>query len=274
MRPSLVDGAAAPVAPQQMTQAVAGSGFRTLLYKETLRFWKVAFQTVAAPVLTGVLYLLVFGHVLEGRVEVFPGVGYTAFLIPGLVMMSVLQNAFANSSSSLIQSKVTGNLVFVLLPPISVREFFAAYVAASVLRGLVVGAGVLAVTIWFAPLSFKAPVWILVFALAGAGLLGVLGLIAGIVSDKFDQLAAFQNFIVMPATFLSGVFYSMQGLPPFWAAVSHANPFFYAIDGFRYGFFAQSDASPWLSLAIVLVALVLASAVALRMLATGYKIRH
>jgi ABC-2 type transport system permease protein len=256
-----------------LPQAAASVGFRTLLAKEVLRFWKVSFQTVAAPVLTGVLYLLVFGHVLEDRVEVFPGVGYTAFLIPGLVMMSLLQNAFANSSSSLIQSKITGNLVFVLLPPISNREFFAAYVAAAIVRGLVVGAGVFAVTVWFAPPPLKAPAWIAVFALSGAALLGVLGLIAGIVSEKFDQLAAFQNFVIMPATFLSGVFYSVHGLPPFWQAVSHLNPFFYMIDGFRYGFFAVADTSPWLSLAIVLAALAAASAVALAMLARGYKIR-
>jgi ABC-2 type transport system permease protein len=273
-RPRIESGAGAapgrPIAPPPAAQAV---GFRTLLAKEVLRFWKVSFQTVAAPVLTGVLYLLVFGHVLEDRVEVFPGVGYTAFLIPGLVAMSLLQNAFANSSSSLIQSKITGNLVFVLLPPISNREFFAAYVTAAVVRGLVVGAGVFAVTVWFAPPPFKAPLWIAVFALAGAALLGVLGLIAGIVSDKFDQLAAFQNFVIMPATFLSGVFYSVHGLPPFWQAVSHLNPFFYLIDGFRYGFFAVSDASPWLSLAIVLAALAVASAIALSMLSRGYKIR-
>ncbi|MBK9243617.1 MAG: ABC transporter permease [Burkholderiales bacterium] len=256
-----------------MPAAARSSGFRTLLLKEVLRFWKVSFQTVAAPVLTGVLYLLVFGHVLEDRVEVFPGVGYTAFLIPGLVMMSLLQNAFANSSSSLIQSKITGNLVFVLLPPISNREFFLAYVAAAMVRGLVVGAGVFAVTAWFAPPPIEAPIWIVAFAVAGSALLGVLGLIAGIVSDKFDQLAAFQNFVIMPATFLSGVFYSVHGLPPFWQAVSHLNPFFYLIDGFRYGFFAASDASPWLSLAIVLVALAVTSALALSMLARGYKIR-
>lgn len=260
--------------PRMAPVALSAIGFRTLLYKEVLRFWKVGFQTVAAPVLTGVLYLLVFGHVLEAHVEAFPGVSYTAFLIPGLVMMSVLQNAFANSSSSLIQSKITGNLVFVLLPPLSNGEFFAAYVIASVVRGLVVGVGVFAVTVWFAPPALAAPLWIAVFALLGAALLGVLGLIAGIVSDKFDQLAAFQNFIIMPATFLSGVFYSVHGLPPFWQAVSHFNPFFYMVDGFRYGFFAQSDVSPWPSLTVVLAALVLASAIALRMLARGYKIRH
>jgi len=249
-------------------------GFRTLLYKEILRFWKVGFQTVAAPVLTGVLYLLVFGHVLEKHVEAFPGVSYTAFLIPGLVMMSVLQNAFANASSSLIQSKITGNLVFVLLPPFAHSEIFAAYVLASIVRGLVVGVGVLAVTVWFAPPSLQAPAWIFVFALAGSALLGILGLIAGIVSDKFDQIAAFQNFIIMPATFLSGVFYSVQGLPSVWQMVSHGNPFFYLVDGFRFGFFAQSDVSPWLSLLVVAIALVLAALAALTLLARGYKIRN
>ena len=264
-------------APRKLPPANRWVGLRTLLYKELLRFWKVSFQTIAAPILTGVLYLLVFGHVLEAHVEAFPGVSYTAFLIPGLVMMSVLQNAFANSSSSLIQSKITGNLVFVLLPPLSHAEFFAAYVLAAVTRGLAVGLGVFAVTVWFAPgalLVPKAPLWILAFALAGSALLGILGLIAGIVSDKFDQLAAFQNFIIMPATFLSGVFYSVHGLPSFWQAVSHFNPFFYMIDGFRYGFFAQSDVSPWLSLGVVGIALVVAAGVALRSLARGYKIRN
>jgi ABC-2 type transport system permease protein len=276
VRPSVpVDASAAMPRPLgEPGESARASGFRTLLYKEVLRFWKVSFQTIAAPVLTGVLYLLVFGHVLEAHVEAFPGVSYTAFLVPGLVMMSVLQNAFANSSSSLIQSKITGNLVFVLLPPISHAEFFAAYVIASVVRGVAVGAGVFAVTVWFAPPGIRAPLWILAFGFGGASLLGVLGLVAGIVSDKFDQLAAFQNFIIMPATFLSGVFYSVKGLPPFWLAVSHLNPFFYMIDGFRYGFFAQSDVNPWFSLAVVATALALVSFIALRMLANGYKIRH
>jgi ABC-2 type transport system permease protein len=248
--------------------------FRTLLIKEMLRFWKVSFQTIAAPVLTSVLYLLVFGHVLEEHVQALAGVSYTSFLIPGLVMMSVLQNAFANSSSSLIQSKIMGSLIFVMLPPFSHWQLFGAYVAAAIVRGMVVGAGVFAMTVWFAPPSFLAPLWALVFAVLGAAMLGALGLIAGIWSDKFDQLAAFQNFVVMPATFLSGVFYSVHGLPPFWQAVSHFNPFFYMIDGFRYGFFAQSDVNPWVSLLVVAVALALTSAVALAMLARGYKLRH
>ncbi|HEY1044718.1 MAG TPA: ABC transporter permease [Telluria sp.] len=249
-------------------------GFQTLLYKETLRFWKVATQTIAAPILTAMLYLLIFGHVLEGRVEVYPGVTYTSFLIPGLVMMSVLQNAFANASSSLIQSKITGNLVFILLPPLSHWEIISAYVLASVVRGVVVGAGVFIITAWFAELSFVAPLWILVFAVLGAAILGTMGVIAGMWAEKFDQLAAFQNFLIVPATFLAGVFYSIKSLPPFWQAVSHFNPFFYMIDGFRHGFFGQSDVNPWTSLAIVAAFFAVLAATAINMLRSGYKLRH
>lgn len=249
-------------------------GFRTLVYKETLRFWKVATQTIAAPILTAMLYLLIFGHVLEGRVTVYSDVSYTAFLIPGLVMMSVLQNAFANASSSLIQSKITGNLVFVLLTPLSHWEIFSAYVIAAMVRGIVVGAGVFIVTAWFAHLSFMAPLWIIVFALLGAAILGTMGLIAGIWAEKFDQLAAFQNFLIMPLTFLSGVFYSIHSLPPFWLTVSHLNPFFYMIDGFRYGFFGQSDVNPLLSVSIVAAFLVALALLAIRLLQSGYRLRH
>ncbi|MBK7003756.1 MAG: ABC transporter permease [Burkholderiales bacterium] len=249
------------------------TGWQTLLYKEVLRFWKVGFQTVAAPVLTAVMYLLIFGHVLEDHVTVYNRIGYTAFLVPGLVMMSVLQNAFANSSSSLIQSKIMGNLVFVLLTPLSHWSWFVAYVGSSIVRGLVVGVGVLLVGAWFAPLGFVAPLWILVFAVTGAALMGALGLIAGLWAEKFDQLAAFQNFIIMPMTFLSGVFYSIASLPDIWQRASHLNPFFYMIDGFRYGFFGLSDASPWLSLAVVAGTTLVASALAMHLLRIGYKIR-
>jgi ABC-2 type transport system permease protein len=249
-------------------------GARTLFYKEVLRFWKVSFQTVAAPVLTAVLYLLIFGHVLENRVEVFEGVGYTSFLVPGLVMMSVLQNAFANSSSSLVQSKITGNLVFLLVTPLSHWAWYVAYVGASMVRGLVVGLGVFLVTAWFGPPRFAEPGWIIAFAALGAGILGTLGLIAGLWADKFDQMAAFQNFIIMPMTFLSGVFYSVKSLPPFWYEVSHLNPFFYMIDGFRRGFFGVSDVSPWISLAIVGSCFIVVAGLALKLLASGYKLRH
>ncbi len=250
------------------------TGWQTLFYKEVLRFWKVGFQTVGAPVLTAVMYMLIFGHVLQDQVKVYNTISYTAFLVPGLVMMSVLQNAFANSSSSLIQSKIMGSLVFVLLSPLSHWHWFFAYVGSSIARGLAVGLGVFVVTVYFGQPSFVAPVWIVVFALLGAALLGALGLIAGLWSEKFDQMAVFQNFVILPMTFLSGVFYSIHSLPPFWQTVSHLNPFFYMIDGFRYGFFGVSDVSPWLSLAIVGAALLLVSGIAVNLLRIGYKIRN
>ena len=256
---------------------VAGAGWLTLLYKELLRFWKVAFQTILAPVITTLLYLLIFSHVLESRVSVFNGdVRYTAFLVPGLVMMSVLQNAFANSSSSMIQSKITGNLIFILLPPLSPADFFLAYVLGAMVRGLVVGLGVFVVTLFFVPslLTMPHPFWALAFALLGSAILGTLGLIGGLWAEKFDQLAAFQNFLITPLTFLSGVFYSIHSLPPFWQALSHANPFFYMIDGFRYGFFGLSDVPPALSLAIVAACALLLSLTTLVLLKRGWKLRH
>jgi ABC-2 type transport system permease protein len=257
------------------------TGWTMLFYKEVLRFWKVSFQTVAAPVLTAVMYLMIFGHVLEAHVQVYDGVSYTAFLIPGLVMMSVLQNAFANSSSSMVQSKIMGNLVFLLLTPLSHWSWFFAYALSAMVRGLLVGAGVLLAGVLFvwqsSVLDFSLmptqPLWVITFAVLGALMLGSLGLIAGLWADKFDQMAAFQNFIIMPMTFLSGVFYSIHSLPSFWQSVSHLNPFFYMIDGFRFGFFGQSDVSPWLSLSVVGVCLTLVSGISLHLLRTGYKIR-
>jgi ABC-2 type transport system permease protein len=249
------------------------TGWQMLLYKEVLRFWRVVGQTVSGPVLTAMLYLLIFGHALESHVKVYDTVGYTAFLVPGLAMMSLLQNAFANSSSSLVASKVMGNLVFLLLTPLSYRHWFLAYVGAAIVRGLVVCLGVFVVSAFFADISFVAPLWIAVFALLGAAMMGALGLIAGLWSEKFEQLAAFQNFAVMPLTFLSGVFYSIHSLPAFWQTVSHFNPFFYVIDGFRYGFFGVSDVSPWLSLAVVASTTVAVSIWALLLLRMGYKIR-
>lgn len=248
-------------------------GWQTLLKKEVLRFWKVSFQTVLAPVVTALLYLMIFSHVLDGKVEPYPGVSYGAFLVPGLVMMSVLQNAFSNTSSSLIQSKITGNLVFVLLPPLSHLEFLSAYVIAAMVRGVVVGLGVLLVTVFFVGLTMEHAFWVLAYALVGSALLGTMGFIAGIWAEKFDQLAAFQNFIIVPATFLSGVFYSIHSLPPIWQTVSHFNPFFYLIDGFRYGFFGVSDVSPWFSMSVALVSLVVLMVIALRLVVSGYKLR-
>jgi len=249
-------------------------GFRTLFLKEVMRFWKVGFQTVAAPVLNAVLFLLIFSHVLDRHVTVYGDVSYTAFLVPGLIMMSLLQNAFANTSSSLIQSKITGNIVFVLLPPISYLQFYCAYVGAGVLRGLLVGFGVWLVSLPFVEVSLAEPLWIVMFALMGGIILGSFGVIAGILAEKFDQIAVFQNFLIMPLTMLSGVFYSIHSLPGLWQSVSHMNPFFFMIDGFRYGFFGQSDVSPWLSLAVVGAVCVVLAALSLALLARGYKLRN
>jgi len=253
--------------------ASALTGFLTLLYKELLRIWKISFQTVAAPILTALLYLLVFAYALEGRVRVFETVSYTTFLVPGLAMMTMLQNAFANSSSSFIQSKVTGNIVFVLLPPISYWEFFGAYVTAAMVRGVVVGLGVLVVTGPLVGLPLAHPQWSFVFALLGTGVLGTLGLVAGIWADKFDQLAGFQNFVIMPFTFLAGVFYSTRSLPEVWQKISLVNPILYMVNAFRYGFLGISDISLVTSYAIscgFIVALYLFS---LYLLRTGRGIR-
>jgi ABC-2 type transport system permease protein len=250
------------------------SGFPTLLYKEVLRFWKVSTQTIGAPVLTAALFLFIFGHVMEGRVRMYDAIPYAAFLVPGLVMMSLLQNAFANSSSSLIQSKITGNIIFVLLPPLAYWEFFAAYVLAAVVRGMVVGAAVLLVTLPFVEIGFRHPLWIVAFAFSGSAVLGALGMIAGIWAEKIDQVASFQNFLVMPLTFLSGVFYSIHSLPAFWQRLSHFNPFFYMIDGFRYGFFGVSDVDPFQSLAVAMIFLGVVSGLTLSLLRSGYKLRH
>lgn len=248
-------------------------GLYTLFKKEIWRFWKVSFQTVLAPVMTALLYLLIFSHVLESHVQVYPGVSYTTFLIPGLMMMSLLQNAFANSSSSLIQSKVMGNIVFLLLTPLSYWEFFLAFLAAAIVRGLAVGLSVGLVALFWVDLPLAHPWLVLAFALMGSAMLGALGIIAGIWADKFDQLAAFQNFIIMPLTFLSGVFYSIHSLPEFWQGVSRFNPFFYMIDGFRYGFFGVGDVSPLTSLSIVAACFIILTGLTLKLLQSGYKLR-
>jgi ABC-2 type transport system permease protein len=250
------------------------TGLRTLLTKEILRFWKVAFQTIAAPVLTAVLYLLIFAHVMAGSAAAFKAVPYEQFLIPGLAMMSMLQNAFANTSSSLIQSKITGNIIFILLPPLSHWDYFLAYTLAAVVRAFLVGLGVFLVGIVIAHPPLQVPWAVVVFALLGSGVLAALGIIAGLWAEKFDQLAAFQNFIIVPLTFLAGVFYSIHSLPPFWQAVSRLNPFFYLIDGFRYGFFGVSDVPIGTSLTVTVVTFLCLSAATLYLIKSGYKLRY
>ena len=248
-------------------------GFYTLFKKEVLRFWKVGFQTLAAPMVTALLYQLIFSHAVGKNMEALPNVTYNAFLIPGLAMMSMTQNAFANASSSLVQSRITGNLIFILLPPLSVWTFFSAYVSAAMVRGLAVGAGVVAVTAWFGLPMPHNLLWIVLCALLGTAIMGILGLLAGIVAEKFDQIAMFQNFLIMPLTFLSGVFYSINSLPPFWRSISHFNPVFYMIDGFRYGFFGVSDVTPWLSLSVVGSFTIILALGTLALLKSGWKLR-
>jgi ABC-2 type transport system permease protein len=248
-------------------------GTWTLLKKELIRFWRVVFQTVAAPVITSVLYLLIFSHVLDTRLEVYEGVSYSAFLIPGLIMMTLLQNAFANSSSSLIQSKVMGNIVFILLTPLTYLQLFFAFLLAATLRGLFVGVSIYLIAILYIELPLNHPWIIIAFAILGGGLLGTFGIIAGIWADRFDQMAAFQNFVIMPLSFLSGVFYSIHSLPQVWQKVSQFNPFFYMIDGFRFGFFGQSDVSPYFSLMIVSLFFVILASFTIYLLKIGYKLR-
>ncbi|MBW2180788.1 MAG: ABC transporter permease [Deltaproteobacteria bacterium] len=220
-------------------------GLYTLFAKEVWRFVKVAVQTILTPVVTVMLYLLIFSSVLSEKVEVYQGTNYTTFLVPGLIMMSMIQNAFANSSSSLFQSKLNGSIAFVLLAPISNLEFYAAS---------------------------NLPV-LLGFAVLGTGILGTLGLIASIWAEKWDHISAFQNFVILPLSFLSGVFYSIRSLPEFWQKISYYNPFFYMIDGFRYGFLGVSDISVWISMGIVGAFFVTVSLVCLLLLRSGYSLR-
>ena len=248
-------------------------GVYALTRKEVLRFGKVSIQTVLTPAITTLLYLLVFSQALSDRVDIWDGVPFLTFLVPGLAMMTVLQNAFANSSSSLIQSKMNGNIVFVLLSPLSPSEFFTAFTLAAILRGVLVGAVVWLVAGIFIAVPLAHPFMALAFAILASGILGALGIIAGVWAEKFDQLAAFQNFIIVPLSFLAGVFYSIHTLPGFWQELSLLNPFFYMIDGFRWAFIEKSDVSPWLSLGMGLLFFLLAGGLALALLQRGYKLR-
>lgn len=249
-------------------------GFNTLLVKEIRRFMLVTVQTVLTPVITSLLYIIVFAQVLEGRIEVYPGVSYLAFLVPGLVMMTVIQNAYANTTSSLMQSKMMGSIIFLLLAPLSSFEIYIAYLMAAILRGIIVGIGVYLIAILFIDMPFMHPVVVLVYIVLSGGILGGLGIIAGIWANQFEHMAAFQNFIILPLSFLSGVFYSIKQLPPLWMQLSHFNPFFYMVDGFRYGFLGISDVPLGLSIGVTLMTLIIVSAVALAMLQSGYKLRQ
>jgi ABC-2 type transport system permease protein len=257
-----------------MNNAIAdSSGAWALLHKETMRFVKVAMQTVLAPVISSLLFLLIFSYLLEGRLEPYPGVSYSSFLVPGLVMMTLQQNAFANTSSSITQSKMTGNLVFLLLSPMRPWEWFVGYVGGAVLRGMMCGLGVWIVAAIFVPTPLHGVVWITVFALLSCTLLACLGFIAGLWAEKWDHVSVFQNFLVNPMTMLAGVFYSTHDLPALWQFISRLNPFFYLIDGFRFGIYGVSDVSPWISLLISSAVTLALTLVTLRLIAIGWRIR-
>lgn len=259
--------------PDLMPMTPDSSGVMALLHKETMRFVKVGVQTILAPVISSLLFLLIFAYLLEGRLEPHPGMSYTAFLIPGLIMMTLQQNAFANSSSSITQSKITGNLVFLLLSPMRPWEWFAGYVGGAVLRGFACGLGVWIAAWVFVPISVSSILWTLIFALLSCVVLASLGLIAGLWAEKWDHVSAFQNFLINPLTFLAGVFYSVNQLPPVWQTISHLNPFFYLIDGFRYGMYGVADVSPWVSLSVSSVSALALTIITLRLIASGWRIR-
>ncbi|MCY4324880.1 MAG: ABC transporter permease [Betaproteobacteria bacterium] len=248
-------------------------GFRGLFYKETIRFMKVPIQTLGGPVLASMLFIFVFSHVLGARNVAFADIGYFTFLVPGLAAMTMLQNAFANSSSSMIQSKITGNIVMLLLPPISPLSFFLAYLSAALLRGVIVALLLLAGGALFEVPSLPHPLWALAFLIIGGVATGAMGIITGVYAERFDQIALFQMVVIMPLTFLSGVFYSIHSLPPLWQTITRLNPFTYFIDGFRYGFVGTSDNPILLSLLVTTAMALVLSAIAWKMIASGWKIR-
>jgi ABC-2 type transport system permease protein len=246
-----------------------------LFRKESLRFLKVSVQTILAPMMTSLLYLVVFASVLDENIAVYDNkVAYNAFLVPGLVIMTVMQNAFSNASSSLIQSKMNGNIVFMFLAPLSGAEIFVAYALACILRGVIVGVAVLLGAMLLVEVTIIHPWIALFFTLASAAWLGMLGIIAGVMAEKFDHLSAFQNFIVMPLTFLSGVFYSISDLSPTWQKISQINPMLYLIDGFRYGFIGHSDIAISTNIIVAVVFVVVTAVVCVMMLGSGYKLRN
>lgn len=248
-------------------------GLWTLTRREIARFVEVYPQTITAPLVTTLLFYAVFALALGGAERTILGLPYMAYLAPGLVMMSMAQNAFANSSTSLVLSKVQGNIVDLLMAPLSPLEMTLGYTLGSVARGVSVGVVTLAVLWLFAPLRLADPASILIFGILGSMMLGLMGLITGIWSEKFDHMATAQNFIVMPATFLSGTFYAVQQLPENWRFLCHLNPFYYMIDGFRYGLTGIAEASPALGALVLLASNLALFFVAWNMFRSGTRLK-
>lgn len=259
---------------RSMIEGMLESGVAALFAKEVLRTWKVGQQTLIAPVVTSMLYLFIFTHALGTGKELFNGVSYGSFLLAGLVMMSVMQNAFANTSSSLIQSKVTGNLLFVLVTPLRPWEIALACVGAAVVRGMAVAAGVFIAGQIVAPTPIAHPLSLFLYVLLGASMLGALGMVAGIVALRFEEVAAFQNFFISPLTMLSGVFYTLGALPPFWRRFILINPFYYLVSGAHESILGVSEVSGTMSFSIAFLSLGGVISLLLWMLAKGHKLRN
>lgn len=248
--------------------------FKTLLTKEIYRFSTIWVQTILGPLSTALLYQLIFGHQLASINTGIINIDYATFLIPGLVMMQILSNSFANSSSSLIQSKYTGNIIFVLMAPISPMSMYGAYLLASILRGVIVGGAVYLGIVWFGSFML-VHIWAaLYFAIAGAAITAGLGIITGILSEKFDQLAAFQSFIMTPLIYLSGIFFNVQHLSSIWKIFAMLNPFLYIVDGFRYGFIGHANFSLWLGTFFVMVFAIIINIIGYNLLKSGINIKH
>jgi len=255
------------------TNFIPGLGFYTLLTKEIRRFLKVPLQAIFAPMMTTLLFLAVFTLAFGGGARYSGDIPFSSFLAPGLIMMSVIQNSFANTSSSLVISKVQGNIVDVLMPPLSALELTLAFALSGLARGVVVAISVATAMYFFIDLSVYS--WgAVLFFLVGAGLmLSMLGIIGGIVSDKFDHMAAITNFVIMPLSFLSGTFYSVERLSGVWYEISHMNPFFYMIDGFRYGFIGTADSSQLTGAVVVILCDVFLFSIVWFLFSRGYKLK-
>lgn len=259
---------------QRRIGTVNWHGLWTMYLKEVRRFWKVSTQTIFAPAVTTLMFMAIFALALGGGGRLTWDIPFPVFLGPGLIVMAIVQNAFANTSSSLIISKVQGNIVDVLMPPLSAGELTLGFTLGGVTRGIVVGVAVALAMILFVPLPLAAPWAVIYFGISAALMLSLIGVLTGIWAEKFDHTAAITNFIVTPLSLLSGTFYSIERLPGIWYTISHVNPFFYLIDGFRYGFIGRADGNIALGVVSTLainVALWLACYVLIK---RGYKLRN
>jgi ABC-2 type transport system permease protein len=272
MTATQVSRAVTPQAPRDY-HGVNWEGLKTLYRREVLRFWKVGLQTICAPVVTTLLYMMIFVVAMRGARPAIEGVPFAAFVGPGLIMMSILNNAFANSSSSLVQAKLMGTAVDFLTPPLSPGELAVGFTAGAVTRGILVGF-VTAATVWpFSRFGLAHPLAVIYFSLMASVVMALVGVVTGLWSEKFDHLAAVTNFIVMPMTFLSGTFYRVTALPPPFDTVSRFNPFFYMIDGFRYGFIGRSDGSILVGVGYTFGLAVVLSAVIYWIFRTGWRLK-